>query len=139
MSDHRVLASDGPAVRGSSLYQEGLVAGLLGAATIAIWFLVLDTVRGRPLYTPSLLGRAFFQRGAVLGALETQPITVEMVLVYTWVHGLAFCVIGGMAAWPIALAERRPNAGFGVPSSSSSSGSGSSWWPCWWPNPSCTR
>jgi hypothetical protein len=101
-------------VRDGSLYREGLVAGLLGAVTIALWFLALDTVRGRPFYTPSLLGRAFFQRDIILGPLETLPISVEMVLMYTWVHGLAFCIIGGVAAQFIALAERRPNAGFGV-------------------------
>jgi hypothetical protein len=101
-------------VRDGSLYQEGLVAGLLGAATIAIWFLALDTVRGQPFYTPSLLGRALFQRDIILGPLEIQPIAGAMVLMYTWVHGLAFCIIGGVAAQLIALAERRPNTGFGV-------------------------
>jgi hypothetical protein len=108
------VSSSDATLREDSLYREGLVAGLLGAATIAIWFLLLDTIRGRPFSTPSLLGRAFFQRGTIVGPLESQPISGEMVLVYTWVHGLAFCVIGGVAAWLIALAERRPNAGFGV-------------------------
>ncbi len=113
LSAPAVSRHDAPAREGS-LYQEGLIAGLLGAATIAIWFLVLDSARGRPLSTPSLLGRAFFQRGPLVGPIETQPISGEMVLVYTWVHGLVFCVVGGAAAWLIALAERRPNAGFGV-------------------------
>jgi hypothetical protein len=108
------ISSSDPSVGEGFLYQEGLVAGLLGAATIAIWFLVLDTVRGRPFYTPSLLGRALFQRDALVDSLITQPISGEMVLIYTWVHGLTFCVIGGVAAQLIALAERRPNAGFGV-------------------------
>ena len=31
------------------LSQEGMVAGLLGAATIAVWFLLLDALAGRPL------------------------------------------------------------------------------------------
>ena len=32
-----------------------------GAATIAIWFAVLDVVSGRPLYTPTVLGTALFR------------------------------------------------------------------------------
>ena len=46
------------------LYQEGLIAGLVGAATVAIWFLIIDTIQGRPLYTPAVLGAALFHRGA---------------------------------------------------------------------------
>ena len=34
-----------------SVYEEGLVAGLLGAATIAVWFLILDSLAGRPFRT----------------------------------------------------------------------------------------
>jgi hypothetical protein len=37
-----------------------------------------------------------------------------MVVVYTWVHGLAFCVIGGLASRLLALAERNVNFGFGI-------------------------
>ena len=37
-----------------------------------------------------------------------------MVVLYTWVHGLVFCVIGGIAARLLSVAERRPNAGFGI-------------------------
>jgi hypothetical protein len=37
-----------------------------------------------------------------------------MVLVYTWVHGMAFCVIGGFASKLLALAERNLNLGFGI-------------------------
>ncbi len=37
-----------------------------------------------------------------------------MVLLYTWVHALVFWVIGGIAARLLAVAERQPNAGFGI-------------------------
>jgi len=36
------------------------------------------------------------------------------VLMFTWVHGLAFVVIGGIVARLLALAESPPNAGFGI-------------------------
>ena len=31
--------------------------------TIAVWFLLVDIVRGQPLYTPTVLGLALFQGG----------------------------------------------------------------------------
>jgi hypothetical protein len=37
-----------------------------------------------------------------------------MVILYTWVHGLVFCVVGGIIAWLLSVAERQPNAGFGI-------------------------
>src|SRR5215471_3139370 len=78
------------------LYQEGLIAGLVGAATVALWFLIIDVIQGRPLYTPTVLGAALFHRGAVPW-LDTAP-DLEMVLMFTWIHGLAFIVVGGVIA-----------------------------------------
>ncbi len=98
----------------SRVYVEGISAGILGAATIAIWFFVLDVFNGRPFYTPSTLGSALFRHGVGIDQLQTQPISVEMVLLYTWVHGLAFCVIGGVASKLLALAQRNVNFGFGI-------------------------
>ena len=98
----------------SRLYQEGIVAGILGAATVAVWFLIVDTMNGRPLYTPTVLGTALFHRGAELAALHTLPASLEMVLMFTWVHGLAFAAIGGLASRLLGMAERNPSIGFGV-------------------------
>lgn len=98
----------------STLIKEGLVAGMIGAATIAIWFLVLDAIQGRPLYTPTVLSTALFQWGAELASPERLLVSFEMVVLYTWVHGLVFAVIGGVAAWLLSLAERIPDLGFGI-------------------------
>jgi hypothetical protein len=98
----------------ASLYGEGIVAGVIGAATVAVWFLILDTINGRPLYTPTVLGTALFRRGAGLESLETLPVSLEMVLMFTWVHGLAFAAIGGVASRLLGMAERNPSLGFGV-------------------------
>ena len=98
---------------GRDVFQEGILAGLLGAAVIALWFLILDTARGRPLYTPSVLGTALFRR-EVLASPGPVGISFEMVAAYTWVHGLVFCVIGGLASRLLTLAEARPNVGFGI-------------------------
>jgi len=52
-----------PAEESAKLYQEGIVAGLIGAATVAIWFFIADAINGRPLYTPTVLGTALFRGG----------------------------------------------------------------------------
>ena len=96
------------------VYREGLAAGLLGAATIALWFLILDTAAGRPFHTPTILGTAIFRSGQGLAGAGAVPVSLEMVVLYTWVHGLVFCIIGGVAARLLAVAERQPNAGFGI-------------------------
>jgi hypothetical protein len=96
------------------LYQEGLVAGVLGAAAVALWFLILDTASGRPLYTPTVLGTALFRGGAGLESPETLAVALDMVLMFTWVHGLVFVVIGGVASRLLGLAERNPSFGFAV-------------------------
>lgn len=98
----------------SRVYSEGIIAGLIGAATVAIWFLLLDALNGRALYTPTVLGTALFRQGAGLDAPGDLKISLEMVLMYTWVHGLVFCMIGGIASKLIAFAERDTNLGFGI-------------------------
>jgi hypothetical protein len=109
------LASDErSAGRAAAFLPEALVAGLIGAATIAIWFLILDILRGRPLYTPTLLGTALFRKGAGLTSPESLPISPGMVLLFTLAHGLAFVAIGCAAAWLIRLAEKNANYGFGI-------------------------
>lgn len=98
----------------SGLYQQGIVAGLLGATTIAVWFFLVDLAAGKPFYTPNVLGTALFRHGAGLDQPQSLPISWEMVLVYTWVHGLVFCALGGVAAKLLELAERNINVGFGI-------------------------
>ena len=97
-----------------ALYAEGLLAGVVGAATVAIWFLIVDAVNGRPLYTPTVLGTALFGGGAGLDAPESIVPSFEMALSFTWVHVLVFLLIGVAASWLLTLAERNPSVGFGV-------------------------
>ena len=96
----------------SQLLREGLIAGILGATTIAVWFLIVDGVRGQPLYTPSILGTALFKGGVTTP--ESLGIDLEIVFVFTWVHGLVFTAIGWLASWLLGIAERNPQLGFGI-------------------------
>ena len=96
----------------AAVYTEGLLAGAVGAGTIAVWFLLLDTIAGRPLYTPSVLGTALVRGGEALSA--TLPVNMEMVVNFTWIHMLAFLLIGLAASKLVELAERDANLGFGL-------------------------
>jgi hypothetical protein len=96
------------------LLQEGIVAGVLAAVTVAVWFFILDMIQGRPFYTPTVLGTALFSRGAGLAALENVRPSLEMVLMFTWVHGMAFAAIGGLVSRLLGTVERHPGVGFGM-------------------------
>jgi len=90
--------------------REGIVAGLIGAATVAVWFLVFDAIQGAPLRTPAVLGRVI---GAVVGSqpipeAHSVAVTIAPVLGYTIVHGLAFIVAGLVIALLVEGAEREP-------------------------------
>src|SRR5437867_3059955 len=85
-----------------SVLREGIVAGLIGAAVVAVWFLFFDIARGRPFLTPGLLGAAVFQGVTNPTGLE---ITVANVVGYTLIHGLAFIAFGvvAVALWFFAI------------------------------------
>ena len=99
---------------GGLLLADGTVAGLLGAATIALWFLLVDTLRGHPLYTPSLLGTALFRGHGAIVSPQTHTISLLMVVLFTVVHGLVFVATGQIAARLVRVAEKNANYGFGV-------------------------
>ena len=98
----------------TGVYAEGILAGLMGAATIAVWFLALDSIKGRPFYTPSVLGTALFRGGAGIEHPQALAPNFEMVVSFTWVHVLAFLIIGVAASRLLGLAERNPSFGFGI-------------------------
>jgi hypothetical protein len=76
--------------------KQGITAGLFGAVMLAAWFLYLDMVRGRPLFTPTLLAHALI--GADARSLAALRGSIPMTLLFTAVHGLVFVLIGLGAA-----------------------------------------
>lgn len=89
--------------------REGLTAGLIGAGTIALWFGLIDLVRGEPLSTPITLGTAL---GSLF--LEGRPPDPTSALIgYTVFHVLAFLAVGVVVAWVLHQAERVPSAMIG--------------------------
>lgn len=93
------LATDNIVIR------EGVIAGLIGAVTVAGWFFLFDLLRGQPFFTPGALGSALF-----LGARDVAAISVSAGTVsgYSVFHVVAFVVTGMLATAFVIEAERRP-------------------------------
>ena len=90
---------------------DGVTAGLIGAFTVAGWFLMLDTDRGEPFATPALLG------AVILHGVHNPPalhVTPHLVAEYSVIHFAAFVIFGLVAAWLIAAVEREPSLKGGV-------------------------
>jgi hypothetical protein len=94
------------------VYLDGLIAGIVGAAIIAIWFLFLDAVTRLPFYAPTVLGDALFLRAEHLSSTAGVEVSLKLTLMYTWVHVLVFAVLGEMAACFLLLTGKSPNLGF---------------------------
>ena len=71
-----------------------LPVGLVGAASVAIFVLVLDALAGRPLATPNALGAVLF-RGEAFSL--TAPIRPALVFAYTLLHAAAFVTVAAAA------------------------------------------
>lgn len=87
------------------LAAEGMIAGTVGAAVVAAWFLMYDLAHGGPFRTPALLGAVLFQGLRDVGSLR---ITTTLVLEYSLVHLATFALFGCMAATLLAAADGDP-------------------------------
>ena len=90
----------------SRYLREGIIAGFIGAAIVAVWFLIYDAARGRPFRTPALLGAATFQG---VGDTTAVPTAAHLVVQYTVLHGVVFAMIGVLIAYLIVSAQRQPS------------------------------
>ncbi len=90
----------------SRYLREGIIAGLIGAAIVAAWFLIYDAARGQPLRTPAMLGAAAFQ-----GMRDPSAVTITPGLVaqYTVLHGVVFALFGILIAYLIVSAQSQPS------------------------------
>ena len=107
---HRALREHAPlglgVLRLHPLLGRGILAGLLGAVAVAFWFLIIDTVAGRPFFTPAALGSVFF-----FGAQSPAEVEVSLGVIgaYTVLHLLAFAVVGVCLVWAAERLERTPS------------------------------
>lgn len=68
-----------------------VVAGCLGAAAVAVFYLAIDLSRGVPFMTPSVLGEVLLLHKPITAT----PDAVAVVL-YTLVHGVLFVAFGAL-------------------------------------------
>jgi hypothetical protein len=96
------------------VYLDGAVAGLIGAAIVAIWFLFMDAVTRLPLYTPTVLGEGLFLRGQSLASHPVEQISLRLTVMYSGVHGLVFVVLGVIGAYLLLLPKRKLHFGIAL-------------------------
>lgn len=77
--------------RSHSIMSEGTDVGIIGGLAVAVWFLILDTIAGRPFHTPSLLGQVVLFGDSTP---DTTQIVFGAILVYTAFHFAVFALIG---------------------------------------------
>lgn len=93
--------------RSGNVLKSGTIAGLLGAATVAVWFLALDVAAGHPFRTPAALGQALLYGSR--GASQPVEITFGVIAAYTIVHIVAFILTGWLFAFIAEQVQRRPS------------------------------
>ncbi|MEX0912023.1 MAG: hypothetical protein WD737_12925 [Gemmatimonadota bacterium] len=88
-----------------TIVREGLIAGFIGATSVALWFFVIDLIALYPFATPDTLGRALF---GLLGQPAAGVANLLVVLGYTAFHYLAFALVGIAVAALVRRAEAEP-------------------------------
>jgi putative oxidoreductase len=95
----------GVAGLGGPVVREGVVAGVIGATCVAVWFFIVDLVAGHPLFTPTTLGEALF---TVFRPAPAVAPAVLYVAGYTVFHYAAFIAAGILASDVVAWAGSEP-------------------------------
>lgn len=86
-------------MRERSVVRNGIAGGVLSATSVAAWFLLTDTLRGRPFFIPTGLGRNLLE----LFGVERSTGVIGTVVAYTIFHYAVFMVVGIVAS---AVANR---------------------------------
>jgi hypothetical protein len=84
---------------------------LIGAAVVALFFLGVDLIHGKPFLTPSILGEVFVLRRP---QAVTSSVDVSAVLFYSVAHLLVFVAFGLVLAALTRRSEESSLARYGV-------------------------
>jgi hypothetical protein len=87
-----------------TIARDGIVAGILGATAVALWFLGLEVIYRHAFATPEALGRGLLR---ILGPRGSEG-AAAFVTVYTIFHYAAFIAAGLLVAVIVHFAEREP-------------------------------
>lgn len=81
---------------------DSFYAGAIGGSVVALFFLLVDSMMGQPLYTPSLMGSVLFAGAA---ADSVVGVRLDMVAYYTLVHFVLFGAAGTLVAFLVHQVE----------------------------------
>lgn len=88
------------------ILREGVIAGVIGATVVAVWFLGVDWFAGHPFFTPSTLGHALL---GILGPTAEDDSVLVHVVAYTVFHCAAFVGVGVLSSLVIHHAGNDPS------------------------------
>jgi hypothetical protein len=92
--------------------RQGLIAGLIGYATVALFFVVASMLQGQsPFFIAALLGSTLFPELRTTTDLAIEP---GLVFAYNGVHLVVFLAAGLFMAWLASLSERAPQAWYAM-------------------------
>jgi hypothetical protein len=86
------------------VYMDGLIAGIVGGAVIALWFVFMDAVTRTPLYAPAVLGEGLLLGAEELARASRVQVPTKLNLANTGIYGLVSIVLGTIAAYGFLLA-----------------------------------
>jgi hypothetical protein len=104
---HRAYGAESPlgwnVLKRYPILYDGVITGVVGAAAVATWFLLVDTLAGTPFSTPAALGSA-----VLLGAAGPDEVQfqVGVIVAYSFLHLAAFFAVGIVFAWLAHQVER---------------------------------
>lgn len=90
-----------------TVWVRGLIAGALGAAAMALWFLVIDAAQGAPFRTPGLLAGSLFG----VEDFESRP---RLIALYTLIHFAALMAVGVAVTWVLRSMKTAPGLLLGL-------------------------
>lgn len=85
----------------------GVIAGIVAATAMALWFLVIDASQATPFRTPAFLANE------LLGTNGIQP-TVGSIFLYTLVHYAAWIIVGLLISWMLRTVHTAPTVLLGI-------------------------
>jgi hypothetical protein len=80
----------------ADLVYDAFFGGGIGGSTIALFFLIMDVLEGRPLHTPAMLGSVLFT-GVSAASVET--IRLDMVSYFSMLHFATFALLAGTLSY----------------------------------------
>jgi hypothetical protein len=91
-----------------NVLREGLLVGVVGAAALALWFLIVDAANGQPLHTPAALGAGLFRGERAVEALTMPAGAGGLIVGYTSFHVAVFVVAGIILSAIMDVLEAEP-------------------------------